>query len=293
MKVASCSIIILENLYLKEFIEWQKEKAFSHVFIYDHNTKENPLDVLQPYVDEGFVTVIPWQGHQIGPAVMEAFQDCWDKYKDSYDWIQFCDIDEYLEFNDPEITNVDEYLSQRKFDSVDIIKINWMCFDDNDLIYYDDRPQQERFTRCCGINGDPFTFLENRHIKCIINTKAKDIDFLHGTAHCPNRFYGINKEKGIYRYDLKITNNNGTPISFKHQRRESKIKSINYDQAYFKHYRCKTIEEYCLNKINKLPFSKYKNINFNLGFFYHYNKCNNEKTEYYKNFINSLKSNGD
>jgi len=284
MKVASCSIIILENLYLKEFIEWQKSKGFCHIFIYDHNTKENPLDVLQPYVDEGFVTVIPWQGHQMGPAVMEAFQDCWDKYRKDYDWIQFCDIDEYIDFT--LVSNINEYLSE--FKSVDIIKINWLCYDDNDLIYYDDRPQMERFTRPCGPKHNPYLFNENKHIKSIINTKAKDIDFINGSPHCPNRFYGNNKQRGIFRYDLTIVDNTGKILAFKHQRNESKLSYINYGKAYLRHFRCKTIEEYCKNKMTKLPFDQYKKIDFNLNLFCLYNKYSEKKSEYYQNFIESL-----
>ena len=37
MKVASCSIVRLENAYIREFVEHQQKIGFDKVFIYDHN----------------------------------------------------------------------------------------------------------------------------------------------------------------------------------------------------------------------------------------------------------------
>lgn len=275
MKVASCSIICLENNYLREFVEYQKNIGFDTVFIYDHNTIEDPTDVIGDFIKSGFVKLISWKSHKVGPAVMEAFQDCLDNNRNEYDWILFCDIDEYLTL--VKDNNVKEYLSRSVFNNVNIIKINWMNFDDNEELTYKNIPQHIRFTHPC--NSDPLSFFENRHIKCFINCKAKNvemIDYLHGGAHCPNRFipnelFKNNKNFGFYNYKLVVVNNEGNLLNFFEQRRESKIRTINFNLAYLKHFRFKTIEEYCTNKIQKLTLLGYKSYNFNYINFCKYN----------------------
>ena len=57
----------------------------------------------------------------------------------------YFDIDEYLEFVNKSKT-INEYLSEDRFKKCEVIKINWLMFNDNNLIYYDNRTLQERFT---------------------------------------------------------------------------------------------------------------------------------------------------
>ena len=174
MKVATCTICRLENVYLVEFVEHYKSIGVDHMFIYDNNlpNTENVIDVLQSYVNDGFVTVINYQDQEKYPmddALISAFTDCWESNKNEYDWILFLDNDEFLMLQQD--SNVKEYLNRNCFKNMDVIKINWLCYDDNNLIYYEDKPMKERFTHPC--NGDPLTFKENEHINVI----AKHIFF--------------------------------------------------------------------------------------------------------------------
>ena len=175
MKVATCSIVKLENNYLVEFVEHYKGIGFDHMFIYDNNRPEDehPEDVLQKYIDEDFVTIIDFRDQELHPmvkSIKQAFNSCWKNNKEEYDWILFCDNDEFLNF--AEDSNVKEYLSRHEINNCDIIKINWKCYDDNNLIYYEDKPMKERFTHCC--NDDPLTFEENEHSKSFVHNTAKN-----------------------------------------------------------------------------------------------------------------------
>lgn len=293
MKVASCSIVRLENLYIREFVEHQKNIGFDKVFIYDHNLPDGERleEVIDDYIQSGFVEVIDFRvGHKMGPAVMEAFQHCWDNYRKDFDWILFCDNDEFLTFTQDK--NVKQYLSRNLFKNVDIIKINWVCYDDNDLLYYDNRPLNERFTRPC--NNNPYFFDDNHHIKSFINCKARDIYWVYnngfetiycGGAHCPCRFIEANKREGTYDSSKIIVNNAGEILSYYHQTRESKIRYLNFNLAYLKHFRMKTIEEYVKNKRAKLPENEYKNLNFNLDLFFKYNRKTTEKINIYNSLV--------
>ena len=63
MKVALCVIGRLENLYAREYVEYYKKLGMDKIFIYDNNHKgeEHFEDVLQDYVDEGFVKIIDYR----------------------------------------------------------------------------------------------------------------------------------------------------------------------------------------------------------------------------------------
>jgi hypothetical protein len=62
--------------------------------------------------------------------VRKAFQDCYNKRLNDYDWCLFVDPDEFLElYKDDNITS---YLN--RLSDYDIIRINWKTMDDNDLI---------------------------------------------------------------------------------------------------------------------------------------------------------------
>ena len=102
------------------------------------------IDILKNYIIDGYIEIINIRGKNISQILF--FQNTFDKYKNECNWIAYFDIDEYLEFVDKNIT-INEFLSDNKFKRCQAIKINWLMFNDNELIYYDNRPLQERFTK--------------------------------------------------------------------------------------------------------------------------------------------------
>ena len=286
MKVATCTIVRLENIYLIEFVEHYKSIGVDHMFIYDNNipNTENVTDVLQKYIDDKFVTVINFQDQKeypMGDAIIKAFTDCWKNNKDMYDWILFLDNDEFLTL--VKDNNIKEYLGRDCFKDKDVIRVNWLCYDDNNSIYYEDKPLKERFTHPC--KNDPYLFIENYHIKSIIHNTAPDIEFKNGSvAHCP-----LIKENIKYCDDagnVLITDKNN-----KNRIRNQKNNYINYDLAYYAHYRMKTIDEYINNKIKKLSNQGYKNIGFTLNMFFKYNEYSKEKENIYLDYIKNNSKN--
>ena len=139
MKVATCTICRLENIYIKEFVDHYKALGVDHMYIYDNNlpNTENISDVLQSYIDNDFVTVVNYQDQEkypMGDALISAFTDCWENNKNDYDWILFLDNDEFLILQND--SNIKEYLGRECFNNIDVIRINWLCYDDNNFIYY-------------------------------------------------------------------------------------------------------------------------------------------------------------
>ena len=283
MKVATCTICRLENIYIKEFVDHYKALGVDHMYIYDNNlpNTENISDVLQSYIDNDFVTVINYQDQEkypMGDALISAFTDCWETNKNEYDWILFLDNDEFLILQND--SNIKEYLGLECFNNIDVIRINWLCYDDNNFIYYQDKPLRKRFTHPC--KDDPFKFDENKHTKSIIHNTAKnkEIIFDFGAAHNPLLF-----RNNSYNYDDYINNNiysdNAGNILSMFDQSQHSINYINYDLAYYAHYRMKTIDEYVNNKIKKLTIQGYNSMEFSIHTFFKYNEYSIEKEKYF------------
>jgi len=288
MKVAVCCIIKLENLYIEEFILHYKSIGIDHIFIYDNNdiNDEDPNNICKKYIKNGLVSIINYRDQQkypMGQGLISAFNDCWINNRNNYDWILFCDNDEFLNFNDKYENNIKKYLADECFNNVDIIKINWKCYDDNNLIYYENKPLKERFTHLCWDN--PYSFDENTHIKSLCNCHStkKFIWDSNSAAHSPNTFLDNT---------LIISDNSGKIIKkYVDYIYNQQINYINYDKAWLDHYRLKTIDEYINNKIKKLTNKGYTSLGFTSNMFFIYNNYLEEKEKIYLRYINKYSKN--
>ena len=233
MKICVCTIGRLENDYIEEFIEHYRSLGVDNIFLYSHFNPENFRDVIK---DENFVKITDVT-YPCTEAVYRVYHDCYTST--DYDWYIFEDPDEYLNVPNNDIKS---YLSNI---TGDCICVNWRNYDDNDLIYKDSRPLNERFTR--EIDVDSTT------VKSIVRG-GLDIKFTN--PHIP--------EGNIVFVD------GDNKVLESHTR--DKIPYVTYNNAYIKHFRDKTIEEYCTNKIPKLKDFGYNLVNFNLNHFFKYNK---------------------
>ena len=231
LKVALCAIGRLENNYVVEFVEYYKKMNFDKIFIYDnnHDGEEYFEEKIQSYIDTCFVDVVDCRNKE--KWQLKAYQDCYDKHKNEYDYIAFFDFDEYLVLNDVFENDIKKYLSIPNFADADCIHINWMTFDDNGLICYEDKPLNERFTH--PVNFDrplQYDFPENDHVKSILRGGLNNV--IWGNPHTPYS-------------NLRCCNNTGQYDS------DDAFCNYNYDLAYIKHFTNKTIEEFLLNKMKR------------------------------------------
>mgnify|MGYP000038659077 FL=1 len=95
-KLYNVSILAIfknEAKYLKEWIEFHKIVGVEHFYLYNNNSDDDYLDVLQPYIDEGIVTLIQWPQNQ---AQMECYNDGILRFRNESKWIAIIDIDEFI-----------------------------------------------------------------------------------------------------------------------------------------------------------------------------------------------------
>jgi hypothetical protein len=181
-KVALIATIKMENIYLREFIEHYKSLEVDKIILIDNNNEDGERfeEVIYDYIQSEFVIVENYRNCSI--CQMKSYEECYYKYKKHYEWLMFFDVDEYLIL--PNYKNIHEFLENKKFKNFNIIHINWIFYDDNNLIFYDNRPLQQRFIRPRHLIDKNYI---NIYAKSIIRTVFRKIDFFD--AHSPIRKY--------------------------------------------------------------------------------------------------------
>jgi hypothetical protein len=261
----SCFITMakLENKYVRELIEHYKKLGLDKFFIADDNSlnSEKISDVLKDYIDEGYIEILDIREQHFTQKYF--FEYSFDKFKSKCKWMLYFDVDEYLEFVDDSIT-INDYLSQDRFRKCEVIKINWVMYINENLLYYENRPLKERFIVPTYIKEDV------RTIKSIVRSNSRRNPWIRNSApHEP--------APGLYSCD-SIGNyspyNNGSlypPI-------------LSY--CYLKHYHYKSVEEYAY-KINKGLYNGTKfNVNEKIKVYFERNNYSKEKVKLFEKILN-------
>ena len=253
IKTAICLIIKQENRYIKEFFDYYKKLNINKIFLYDNNdiNGEYSEDILSNYIKLNFVEIINYRGKY--KPQFQAYNHCYINNNKDFNWIAFFDADEYLYIHF--FTDINKFLSLYKFRKCSSILFNWKNYGDNDKIYYEPMPLEERFTK-------PFYF----------NKKINKLKFAGKTivrtglnltwAHFPHYL----KNKPICRPNGRILNNYSSPPQ--------------YWSAHIKHYATKSTEEFIERVIRGTVNSKQNSNYLKLkikDYYFLFNKFNNEK----------------
>ena len=228
--VLICCIGKEENRYIREYVEHYKKIGATNVCIFDNNDPdgEHYEDVIGDYIDSGFVIIKDYRGRK--RCQWSAYEECYNTYKDNYDWIAFFDCDEFLEFKKKSMT-IQEFLDNPKFEDYDMVHVNWMCYGDNDQLYYEDKPVQERFPKPVTPYNFrvKYPFAENCHVKSIIRGYIDDIEIKWTrNSHSPTTELACCDSRG------RAIENSFSPFC-----------DYDFSVAYLKHYTTKSVEEYC------------------------------------------------
>ena len=264
----SCFIAMgkAENLHARELIEHYISIGFEKFYLGDDNSpnSEQLSDVLQDYIDKGYVDIIDVRGKNL--TLTDYYQYSLEKYKHKCKWMSFYDFDEYLEFVDKNMT-IKDYLSLDIFNKCDVIKIHWLMVFDNGLIHYDNRTLKERFPK-----PDYSTFMNHFHKSIVRGRNYNGTMWTKATGvHQPNEtlVYGCN-EIGNRVYDT-----------------HGILTSPIYKYGYIKHYSWKTIEEFGQKLLRGFDHGGKYDINSKVEAFFKYNKFTKEKLEIIENILNT------
>ena len=228
--LAVVAILYNEGHYLKEWLDYHLAAGVDHFYIYDHESKDNSKEILQPYIDAGIVTYIYFPGEH---AMYAAYNDAVSKYKYFCRYISFLDGDEFLfpQNNKSVSETLDEIFALDA--NAGTLAINWNFYGSNYQEKADySRGVLERFTRRAPRDNAPVDpvsgYNGNAAVKNIANPRR--LDFI-ADPHVMRPIFGFNR-----------INSNGKPV----------LTWANYpvcnDKIVINHYHLKSREEYILRQ---------------------------------------------
>ena len=165
-----------EDRYLKEWIEYHRLIGVDHVYAYNDGSTDDYLKVLSPYIDEGYVTLVEWKKPH---SQMEAYTDCWQRFKDETFWMMFIDVDEFIcPYKNQSIT---EWI--RPYEHYCSVTLFWRHFSTGGIMDYDaTKLVTERFTK-----ASP-TLRPGG--KIVLNTAYQPVHIYHHSIECYVSFLG-------------------------------------------------------------------------------------------------------
>lgn len=276
MKVALVVQVKNENKYLDEWINHYQNIGINHIYMIDNNDidGENLHDVIDKY--ENYITYIDTRGNNIPRFQMNISKYVYEEYNNEYDWWCFFDADEFLELTQDK--TIQEYLSRDIFNNVDQIHINWVIYDDNNLIEYDDRPVQERFTHIMNLyNKEDDNDMSKEFMKYACKSILKK--GLHVIYHI-HTFISCIKDKPLITVDASGY--------YAEESWQSCNSEYRYDLCKLKHYCTKSLNEFLWKKYNQIECTKTFSYTFNNQYFI-INEHTKEKDEYIEKYLNLQK----
>ena len=213
-----------ENLYVRDFVDYYKDIGFNKIIILDNNEMngEKFEEKLKEYIDNKFIEIINIR--DLESIQIPAYNYCYQKYKNEFDWIIFLDFDEFLFIKNHQ--RIDRYLYNNRFKKCQSILISRKIYDDNDLEKYDSRTLIKRFVR-----------VKKNNTHCSVKTLVRGgiNDLIIPNVHVS----GIN-----IQYFCNTEGERIFPKSL--YGRECK----NNPSVFIKHFFTKTAEEFC-NKMKR------------------------------------------
>lgn len=129
-KISICGIFKDEGPFLKEWIEYNNMIGVEHFYLYNNNSTDGYMDVLQPYIDSGLVT---FNDFPYDHAQMKAYKHFYDTYRHETQWVSFLDIDEF--FVPISHNNLLEWI--KAYEKYPVIQIYWKMFGTSGLMKHD------------------------------------------------------------------------------------------------------------------------------------------------------------
>jgi hypothetical protein len=128
-RLAVCSVVRNEGVYLQEWIEWHRLMGVEHFFLYDDSSDDAESSRLMThYEKEGVVTRVPWVVENYWRQ-MTALNACLQRFAQMTKWMTAIDVDEFLFVNTVDATNVGTLLDNQ-FALYGVIRIAWHMFSD-------------------------------------------------------------------------------------------------------------------------------------------------------------------
>ena len=130
--VALTAIFRNDGPWLKEWIEYYKLLGVEHFRLYNNASNDNSLEVLQPYVEKGEITVVDWPSRDcqdlfqgfVYKTQVPAYDDAMQALKGVAKWVVVVDTDEFIVPHKEATLN--EFLAQ--YNRHGGVAVHWVCY---------------------------------------------------------------------------------------------------------------------------------------------------------------------
>lgn len=106
-QLAVCTIFKDNAPWLKEWIEYHRMLGVDHFYLFDNRSTDNPMEILQDYVDQGVVSVIDWPNRDqenwgtkvqawVETTQIPAYHHGYQLALGHAQWLAFIDTDEFI-----------------------------------------------------------------------------------------------------------------------------------------------------------------------------------------------------
>jgi hypothetical protein len=110
-----------------------------HFYLYNNFSEDNYLEVLNPYIDKGIVTLTEYPYPY---AQIRAYEDCYKRFKDESHWIGYIDADEFVNI----IAYNDIKCMLKNYRHVPSLFLQWRMFGTSGYMNEDSSLVTERYT---------------------------------------------------------------------------------------------------------------------------------------------------
>ncbi len=259
-----CAIFKNEAPYFKEWIEYHKMLGVDHIYLYNNFSTDNYKEILMPYIEEGYVTLIDWP-YEL--SQIPAYEHCYNHYRKDTFWLMFLDLDEFI----CPIFETDIKRWMRRYEKYPSVLMYWLMFGTNGLVEADkNKLVIEQYT-----NSWPAVRNESKQV---LNTAYKPVKMYHHHIWCWCRIAGVNIK-------IPSVNENKKFIVYHKKERCPKNGTIQIN-----HYWSKSLSEY-VKKIDKGDmFDKaHDELRKDLSFFYWHEHQNTAENKVIYRFLAELK----
>ena len=183
--VSMCAIFQNEAPYLKEWIEYHLLIGIEHFWLYNNDSSDNYLDILNPYIQKGIVELIDWPSPpevDWTPYQKQAYNDCIKKVENQTKWLAILDIDEFIVIANTK--NLSQNL--KPYSKFGGLFLFWQMFGTSGLW---DIPEGQCLIESLTLKA-PVDFPANHQVKSICRPKCVKEYQVHG-AHYKKGYYDV------------------------------------------------------------------------------------------------------
>lgn len=176
-------IVKNEARYMREYMLFYKATGADRIYLYDNDSTDNLMEVIEPFVSSGFVIYQKWPGERVQYS---AYRDAIRRTSRRSKWLALVDADEFL------YSLKGSMKEQLKgYESYPAVGVNWFMFGPNG---HDKRPSGLVIENYTSMIADEDTMV-NRHIKSIVRPgKVFTIQHPH-FAFYKGREYAVDENK--------------------------------------------------------------------------------------------------